>query len=83
MEQHEWEQAYSSFQEAFRFFEEAGNSLKIPCLKYLVLANMLRLSKVDTELHNLMIFFFFFSVVNFPVSDRSIQLTRYCEFEKS
>jgi len=47
MEQHEWEQAYSSFQEAFRFFEEAGNSLKIPCLKYLVLANMLRLSKID------------------------------------
>lgn len=33
-------------QEAFRFFEEAGNSLKIPCLKYILLSNMLRSSKV-------------------------------------
>lgn len=47
MEQNDWEGAYSSFQEAFRFFEEAGNSLKIPCLKYILLANMLRLSKID------------------------------------
>eukprot|EP01085_Mycamoeba_gemmipara_P001294 Mycagemm_TRINITY_DN10305_c1_g1::TRINITY_DN10305_c1_g1_i1::g.1294::m.1294 type:complete len:452 gc:universal TRINITY_DN10305_c1_g1_i1:46-1401(+) len=47
MEQNDWEGAYSSFQEAFRFFEEAGNTLKIPCLKYILLANMLRLSKID------------------------------------
>jgi len=47
MEANDWESAYSSFQEAFRFFEEAGNNLKIPCLKYILLANILRNSKID------------------------------------
>jgi len=47
MEASDWENAYSSFQEAFHFFEEAGNNLKIPCLKYILLANMLRNSTID------------------------------------
>lgn len=47
MEQREWEKAHSSFHEAFRFFEEAGQSLRIPCLKYIILANMLMVSDID------------------------------------
>eukprot|EP01099_Mayorella_cantabrigiensis_P001612 TRINITY_DN1723_c0_g1_i2.p1 TRINITY_DN1723_c0_g1~~TRINITY_DN1723_c0_g1_i2.p1 ORF type:complete len:442 (-),score=97.43 TRINITY_DN1723_c0_g1_i2:256-1581(-) len=47
MEQREWEKAHSSFHEAFRFFEEAGQSLRIPCLKYILLANMLLVSDID------------------------------------
>jgi len=47
MEQREWEKAHSSFHEAFRFFEEAGQSLRIPCLKYILLANMLLVSGID------------------------------------
>mmetsp|Transcript_3602 Transcript_3602/g.5303 ORF Transcript_3602/g.5303 Transcript_3602/m.5303 type:complete len:449 (-) Transcript_3602:582-1928(-) len=36
-----WAQAYSDFFEAFKSYDEAGNSQRIKCLKYLVLAAML------------------------------------------
>eukprot|EP00005_Dracoamoeba_jomungandri_P002331 CAMPEP_0174261040 /NCGR_PEP_ID=MMETSP0439-20130205/11197_1 /TAXON_ID=0 /ORGANISM="Stereomyxa ramosa, Strain Chinc5" /LENGTH=462 /DNA_ID=CAMNT_0015345451 /DNA_START=17 /DNA_END=1405 /DNA_ORIENTATION=+ len=47
MEEHQWEKAYSAFFEAFNFFEEAGSRFKIPCLKYILLANMLMCSTID------------------------------------
>eukprot|EP00177_Eucheuma_denticulatum_P005791 GFKZ01010571.1.p1 GENE.GFKZ01010571.1~~GFKZ01010571.1.p1 ORF type:complete len:440 (+),score=83.47 GFKZ01010571.1:221-1540(+) len=39
--------AHSDFFEAFKNYDEAGNSRRIQCLKYLVLANMLALSDID------------------------------------
>jgi len=47
MEEHSWNDAYSSFFEAFNFFEEAGSRFKIPCLKYILLANMLNNSTIN------------------------------------
>jgi len=47
MEEHSWNDAYSSFFEAFNFFEEAGSRFKIPCLKYILLANMLNHSTIN------------------------------------
>jgi len=47
MEEHSWNEAYSSFFEAFNFFEEAGSRFKIPCLKYILLANMLNNSQIN------------------------------------
>ncbi|KAL6072308.1 COP9 signalosome complex subunit 2 [Balamuthia mandrillaris] len=47
MEEHQWNDAYSAFFEAFNFFEEAGSRFKIPCLKYILLANMLMLSDIS------------------------------------
>jgi len=47
MEEHDWNGAYSSFFEAFNFFEEAGSRFKIPCLKYILLANMLNNSTIN------------------------------------
>jgi COP9 signalosome complex subunit 2 len=47
MENHDWEKAYTAFFEAFNFFEEAGSKFKIPCLKYIVLSNMLTNSSIN------------------------------------
>jgi COP9 signalosome complex subunit 2 len=47
MEQHNWKEAYSAFFEAFNYFEEAGSKFKIPCLKYIVLSNMLMHSEIN------------------------------------
>jgi len=47
MEQHNYKEAYSAFFEAFNFFEESSSRFKIPCLKYIVLANMLTLSDIN------------------------------------
>lgn len=42
-----FEAAHSDFFEAFKNYDEAGNSRRIQCLKYLVLANMLELSDIN------------------------------------
>jgi len=42
-----WEEAYNEFFEAFRNFQESGNSRAKECLKCVVLANMLSLSDID------------------------------------
>lgn len=42
-----WEQAATDFFEAFKSYDEAGNSRRVQCLKYLVLASMLMESNVD------------------------------------
>eukprot|EP01088_Endostelium_zonatum_P000142 TRINITY_DN1021_c0_g1_i1.p1 TRINITY_DN1021_c0_g1~~TRINITY_DN1021_c0_g1_i1.p1 ORF type:complete len:480 (-),score=152.08 TRINITY_DN1021_c0_g1_i1:60-1466(-) len=47
MENNDWERAYTTFFDAFQFFEEAGSKFKVPCLKYLVLSNMLSNSEID------------------------------------
>jgi len=47
MEQHNYNEAYRSFYEAFNFFEESYFRLKIPCLKYIVLATMLMLGDIS------------------------------------
>eukprot|EP01097_Dermamoeba_algensis_P003889 TRINITY_DN2634_c0_g1_i1.p1 TRINITY_DN2634_c0_g1~~TRINITY_DN2634_c0_g1_i1.p1 ORF type:complete len:242 (-),score=75.76 TRINITY_DN2634_c0_g1_i1:184-909(-) len=47
MEQKEWESANRSFYEAFHFWEESGDPLRIPCLRYIILANMLMGSKIN------------------------------------
>jgi len=47
MEEHSSNYAYSAFFEAFNFFEEAGSRFKIPCLKYILLANMLNNSTIN------------------------------------
>lgn len=36
-----------SSHQAFKSYDEAGNSRRVQCLKYMVLANMLMESKVD------------------------------------
>ena len=41
MREKEWEKAQIDFFEAFKNYDEAGSPLRIQCLKYLVLANML------------------------------------------
>lgn len=47
MNARDFENAHSDFFEAFKNYDEAGNSRRIQCLKYLVLANMLDLSDID------------------------------------
>ncbi|EGC39076.1 proteasome component region PCI domain-containing protein [Dictyostelium purpureum] len=47
MAEKEWEKAHTDFFEAFKNYDEAGNSRRIQCLKYLVLANMLMLSTIN------------------------------------
>jgi COP9 signalosome complex subunit 2 len=47
MEQHNYKEAYGSFFEAFNFFEESYFRLKIPCLKYIVVATMLMLCEIS------------------------------------
>jgi COP9 signalosome complex subunit 2 len=42
-----FERAHQDFFEAFKAYDEAGNSRRTQCLKYLVLANMLDLSDID------------------------------------
>ncbi|KAN0038719.1 hypothetical protein ACTA71_000905 [Dictyostelium dimigraforme] len=47
MAEKEWEKAHTDFFEAFKNYDEAGNSRRIQCLKYLVLACMLMLSTIN------------------------------------
>jgi len=47
MREKEWEQAQTNFFEAFKNYDDAGSPRRIQCLKYLVLANMLMLSKIN------------------------------------
>lgn len=42
-----WEDAYNELYEAFRNYQEAGNSRARDCLKYVVLASMLSLSDIN------------------------------------
>ena len=42
-----WEEAYNELYEAFRNYQEAGNSRAKDCLKYVVLASMLSLSDIN------------------------------------
>eukprot|EP01036_Dinobryon_divergens_P029451 gene29451-38547_t len=42
-----WEDAYNELYEAFRNYQEAGNSRAKDCLKYVVLASMLSLSDIN------------------------------------
>eukprot|EP00178_Gracilaria_changii_P017781 TRINITY_DN506_c0_g1_i2.p2 TRINITY_DN506_c0_g1~~TRINITY_DN506_c0_g1_i2.p2 ORF type:complete len:440 (-),score=94.73 TRINITY_DN506_c0_g1_i2:1790-3109(-) len=42
-----FDKAHSDFFESFKNYDEAGNTRRIQCLKYLVLANMLALSDID------------------------------------
>lgn len=47
MHDRNWQDAATDFFEAFRAYDEAGQSRRVACLKYLVLANMLMQSNVD------------------------------------
>jgi len=47
MRQREWHEASTDFFEAFKNYDEAGSHRRIQCLKYLVLANMLRQSEIN------------------------------------
>ena len=47
MSERMWDEAATDFFEAFKNYDEAGNSRRIQCLKYLVLAHMLMESKVN------------------------------------
>lgn len=47
MAERQWEEAATDFFEAFKSYDEAGQSRRIQCLKYLVLANMLMESEVN------------------------------------
>jgi COP9 signalosome complex subunit 2 len=42
-----WPQAYDEFYAAFKCYSDSGNVAARRCLKYVVLANMLSLSKID------------------------------------
>jgi COP9 signalosome complex subunit 2 len=42
-----WNEAYNELYEAFRNYQEAGNSRAKDCLKYVVLASMLALNKIN------------------------------------
>ncbi len=42
-----WDEAYNELYEAFRNYQEAGNSRARDCLKYVVLASMLALSDIN------------------------------------
>lgn len=47
MNSHTFEKAHQDFFDAFKNYDEAGNTRRIQCLKYLVLASMLSLSEID------------------------------------
>lgn len=47
MAEQNWLDAYNEFYEAFRNYQEAGNSRARDCLKYVVLASMLSLSDIN------------------------------------
>lgn len=47
MYEEQWEKAHEDFFEAFKSYDEAGSPRRIQCLKYLVLANMLKGSDID------------------------------------
>lgn len=47
MRQSMWQEAYESFLNAFRSFDEAGDPRRISCLKYLILATMLSDTKIN------------------------------------
>lgn len=47
MSEGDWTQAYNELYEAFRNYQEAGNPRARDCLKYVVLASMLSLSKIN------------------------------------
>eukprot|EP01090_Pellita_catalonica_P012234 TRINITY_DN2608_c0_g4_i1.p2 TRINITY_DN2608_c0_g4~~TRINITY_DN2608_c0_g4_i1.p2 ORF type:complete len:461 (+),score=118.26 TRINITY_DN2608_c0_g4_i1:1582-2964(+) len=47
METLDFQKAYASFFESFNFFEEGSSRFKVPCLKYIVLSNMLMGSDID------------------------------------
>ena len=47
MSESNWDGAYNEFYEAFRAYQEAGNSRARDCLKYVVLASMLALTDVN------------------------------------
>eukprot|EP00668_Euglena_longa_P029388 GGOE01036736.1.p1 GENE.GGOE01036736.1~~GGOE01036736.1.p1 ORF type:complete len:473 (+),score=198.08 GGOE01036736.1:83-1420(+) len=47
MSEREWGKAHTDFFEAFKNYDEAGHPRRIQCLKYLVLANMLAVSKIN------------------------------------
>ena len=47
MSEREWDKAHTDFFEAFKNYDEAGHPRRIHCLKYLVLANMLAVSKIN------------------------------------
>eukprot|EP01090_Pellita_catalonica_P012233 TRINITY_DN2608_c0_g3_i1.p1 TRINITY_DN2608_c0_g3~~TRINITY_DN2608_c0_g3_i1.p1 ORF type:complete len:486 (+),score=108.60 TRINITY_DN2608_c0_g3_i1:46-1503(+) len=47
MENMDFQRAYGSFFESFNFFEEGSSRFKVPCLKYIVLSNMLMGSDID------------------------------------
>jgi len=47
MHERSWSEAATDFFEAFKSYDEAGQSRRIQCLKYLVLANMLMESEVN------------------------------------
>lgn len=47
MKEEQWDSAYNEFYEAFRNFQEAGNARAKNCLKYVVLASMLALTKIN------------------------------------
>ena len=44
---HQWDAAWADFMEAFKRYDEAGLNQRINCLKYMVLANLLALSKFN------------------------------------
>jgi COP9 signalosome complex subunit 2 len=47
MAERQWKEAATDFFESFKSYDEAGQSRRIQCLKYLVLANMLMESEVN------------------------------------
>lgn len=47
MEQKDWEAANRSLYEAYHFWEESGDPLRIPCLRLILIANMLMGSKIN------------------------------------
>ena len=47
MAEGQWDEAYNELYEAFRNYQEAGNSRARDCLKYVVLASMLALSNIN------------------------------------
>lgn len=47
MSERAWDEAWADFFEAFKNYDEAGSHRRIQCLKYMVLSNMLRESKIN------------------------------------
>jgi len=47
MSEGRWNEAYTDFFEAFKCYDEAGIPRRVHCLKYVVLANLMSLSKIN------------------------------------